>query len=57
MIEAEENKSVCFQLTTQLSYIDQSVQLHLISSAVTTSQLSCSTSAHLQEPVSLLAQV
>lgn len=43
--------------TSQLNRTNQAAQLHLISSAITTSQLSCSTSAHLQQSVSLCAQV
>ncbi len=43
--------------TSQLNPNNQAAQLHLISSAITTSQLSCSTSAHLQQSVSFCAQV
>jgi len=43
--------------TSQLNRINKATQLHLISSAITTSQLSCNISAHLQQSVSLCAQV
>ena len=41
---------------SQLKSTNQAAQLHLSSSATTTSQLSCSTSAHLQQSVSLCAR-